>query len=194
MRTLITLSLVLLSATSFCQDYNALKQQLESMNRSDQELRILLDSLVRKEKRSWDHPSIQELLPKAARQDSANLATLKVILDQHGWPGIGQVGKLANQTAFLIIQHADSATMVRYFPLLAQSYELGQSEPQHYAMMLDRILTDKNEKQIFGTQLQRDDKTGTFFPFPVADEKGLDNRRKKMGLPPMKEYLGSFNK
>ncbi|HEU4470633.1 MAG TPA: DUF6624 domain-containing protein [Flavisolibacter sp.] len=174
------------------QDYTKLKIELEEMNRTDQQYRIILDSLMRKEKLQWEHPSIQQLIPKALQQDSINQAALLRILDQYGWLGTGQVGKLANETQFLIIQHADSSILARYFPLLVQSYEIGQTPAKYYALMLDRILTDKNQKQVFGTQVQMDKQSGRFTPFPIADEKNVDTRRKRAGLPTLAKQMQSY--
>jgi hypothetical protein len=182
-----------ISLTVQAQDYKVISQQLDELHQKDQYFRILLDSLVRKAKLDWQHPQVQALLPQARFQDSLNLATVKQLLDMYGWMGQDQVGKQANETMFLVIQHADSATMTHYFPLLTQSVELGQSPSRFHAMMLDRILTDRGHPQVYGTQLKQDEKTKRFVPFPIANEALVNERRKKMGLETLHQYLASFN-
>jgi len=191
MRKYYLLLCLLFSASAYAQDYTAIKNKLEMMYETDQRYRIILDSLFTKAKLEWTDPQIQKWIPVAQRQDSINLVETRAILDQHGWLGIDQIGKKANESLFLIIQHADSSIIQRYFPLLAQSYELGQTPPRYYALMLDRLLTDLGQKQVFGTQLKKEN--GKFVTFPLQDEKGVEQRRKRMGLEPLAKQLKELN-
>jgi hypothetical protein len=177
---------------AYAQDYPALRKKLEDVNRLDQHYRIIIDSLVRKEKKEWNDPAIQELIPLASKQDSLNMIAVLDIVDRYGWLGVNKVGAKANETIFLIVQHADSVIMQKYFPLLAKSYELGESPGKFYAMMLDRILTDKGQKQIFGTQIQMRKENGEFVLFPIEDESNVDALRKKVGLKSLAEFRKSL--
>lgn len=161
------------SVSAFAQDYKSIQQKLEALYETDQRYRIILDSLFTKAKLEWTDPQIQKWIPIAQQQDSINLAETRAILDQHGWLGIDKIGKKANESLFLIIQHADSNVIHQYFPLLVQSYELGQTPAKYYALMLDRLLTDRGQKQVFGTQFKKEN--GKFVTFPLLDEKGLSN-------------------
>jgi hypothetical protein len=194
MRAILATALLLASIITNAQVNQSLRARLEQLQVEDQRYRLILDSLLVKGKKDWNDPEVQRWIPMAQQQDSIVLAEVRGIIDKHGWLGTGQVGKKANETLFLVIQHADSATMAHYFPMLAQSYALGQSPADQYALMLDRLLSDRGQKQVYGTQLRQDPATKKFVPFPIADEKQLDVRRKKMGLPPMAAYLQRFNK
>lgn len=185
------LLILLISLGASAQDYKAIQQQLETMYETDQRYRIILDSLFTKAKLEWTDPQIQKWIPIAQRQDSINLAETRAILDQHGWLGIDQIGAKANEALFLIIQHADSSVIHRYFPLLVQSYELGQTPARYYALMLDRLLTDLGQKQVFGTQFKKED--GKFVTFPLLDESGVEKRRKRVGLEPLGPQLKALN-
>ncbi len=44
------------------------------------------------------------------KKDSLNLQKISQILDKYGWVGAEKVGEKANQTLFLVIQHADLKT------------------------------------------------------------------------------------
>ena len=194
MRSSILLLILLFSISAKAQDYTAIQQKLQSLYETDQRYRIILDSLVTKEKLEWNDPQIQKWIPIAQQQDSINLAETRLLLDKYGWLGIDKIGKKANETLFLIIQHADNTTILQYFPLLVQSYEMGQTPAKYYAMMLDRILSDSGRPQVFGTQMQMKKVDGKFIPFPIQNEKEVEQRRKKVGLEPLAIYLQSINK
>ena len=191
MRKYYFLFFLLFSVSAFSQDYKAIQQKLEIMHETDQRYRIILDSLFTKAKLEWMDPQIQKWIPIAQRQDSINLAETRAILDQHGWLGIDKIGKKANEALFLIVQHADSSVIHRYFPLLVQSYELGQTPAEYYALMLDRLLTDMGQKQIFGTQFKKEN--GRFVTLPLLDENGVEQRRKRIGLEPLAPKLKELN-
>jgi hypothetical protein len=184
---------IVTSITCYSQDYSQIKSQLEDINRTDQQYRIILDSLVRKAGLDWNHPQIQKLVPIAARQDSLNLVAVKTILDKQGWLGMEKIGEKANETLFLVIQHADSATIIHYFPLLVKSYEMGSTSAKYYALMLDRILVERGQKQVYGTQIQMTKANGRFIPFPIEEETTVNSRRKKTGLQPLEKYLKEIN-
>lgn len=189
------LGLFLLSTGStFCQNYDSLKLELSKIYESDQHYRIIIDSLVRKANLDWNHPEIQKLIPAAAKQDSINLTKVVSILNQYGWVGQDRVGVDANQALFVVIQHADSSTMMRYFPLLVKSYEMGETPGKYFALMLDRLLVEQGKKQLYGTQIQMEKQNGSYSPFPIEQEATIDIRRKKVGLPPLHEYLKEINK
>jgi hypothetical protein len=182
---------LLFTISSYAQDYKAIQQKLETMYETDQRYRIILDSLFTKAKLEWSDPQIQKWIPIAQQQDSMNLADTRAILDQYGWLGVDLIGKKANESLFLIIQHADSSIIQRYFPLLTQSYEIGQTPAKYYALMLDRLLTDLGQKQVFGTQFKKEN--GRFVTFPLQDEKGVEQRRKRVGLEPLAKQLKALN-
>ena len=159
-----------ISALAHAQDYASIQQKLEKVHATDQHYRTVLDSLFRKAGLGWNDPQIQKLIPLAQKQDSMNLVEVRYLLDRYGWLGTNKVGKQANEAIFLVIQHADSITIEHYFPLLVQSYELGETPPKFYAMMLDRMLTDRALPQVFGTQIQMKKENGRFVPFPIENE------------------------
>ncbi len=179
--------------TAHSQDYTRIKTDLEEIRSLDQKLRLQLDSLVRKGGIDWNDPKVKRLLPQMARQDSLNLKYVAGMLDQYGWPGQDKVGVQANEAVFLVIQHAEHEVIRRYFPLLAQSCETGRSPRRFYATMLDRLLVEEKQDQVFGTQISTERKEGKYQPFPIADEADVDKRRSEVGLPPLAPWLQEFN-
>src|SRR5262245_10783305 len=80
--------------------------------------------------------------------DSLNLVQVEALIAAYGWPGKSFVGARGNQACFLVIQHADSATQVRYLPLLQQSVAQGESSPADLALLEDRVLMRQGKKQV----------------------------------------------
>jgi hypothetical protein len=118
--------------------------------------------------------------------DSCNQVEVKSLIAKYGWMGKSFIGNY-NQALFLVIQHADSATQEKYFPMLQQSVDEGESNATDMAMMQDRILMRQGKKQIYGSQVVYG-KTGEQIFYPIDDEKNVNIRREKMGLQPMEEY------
>jgi hypothetical protein len=57
------------------------------------------------------------------------------------------------------------------------------------ALLEDRTALNQGKKQIYGSQLGRDDKTKKYYLLPLEDPGNVDKRRAKMGLIPIAEYL-----
>lgn len=124
--------------------------------------------------------------------DSCNQQQVKALIDKYGWLGKSFVGARGNQAVFLVIQHADSATQEKYFPLLQQSVDEGESSATDLALMQDRILMRRGKNQIYGSQVVSDGNGGWKF-YPIEDEKNVNIRRAKIGLQPIEEYAKYFS-
>jgi len=123
--------------------------------------------------------------------DSCNLAQVEKIIEKYGWLGRSVIGAGGNSTLFFVIQHADLATQLKYFPLLEKSVAEGESRPSNLALMQDRILVRQEKKQIYGSQVVLN-KTGGKEFYPIEDEKNVNIRREKMGMQPLEEYAKLF--
>jgi len=134
----------------------------------------------------------EALMEKQAETDGRNMKRLTEIIEQYGWPGKSLVGKDGSLTAFLIVQHGGLEDQKKYFPLLKEAVGKGEAEPAHAAYLEDRILMLEGKKQIYGTQLRRDEATQKLELWPVEDEEHLDARRATLGLEPIAEYLKRF--
>jgi hypothetical protein len=126
--------------------------------------------------------------------DSVNLLKFENIMDSIGWPTISKVGKWGAATAFLIIDHTPREIMEKYFPMLEESAKKGEASMTNYATIKDRILVNRNQKQVYGTQKHWDEKQGKFIFFPIEDEKNVNARRKEVGLFPLEEFEQHLNK
>lgn len=124
-----------------------------------------------------------------ARTDSSNVSWLKAYVARWGWPTSAQVGPEAVGAAFLIVQHAvhDTAFMRAMLPGIEEAYRRGELEGGDVAMLTDRLAVKAGDPQIYGTQLSMRD--GVWVLDPIADSMDVDERRSKMGLPPLAEYM-----
>jgi len=122
--------------------------------------------------------------------DSCNQVAVKSLIAKYGWMGRSLIGNY-NQVLFAVIQHADSATQEKYFPMFRKSVEEGESRASEMAMMQDRILMRRGEKQIYGSQVVYS-KTGEQVFYPIEDEKNVNLRRAGVGLQPLEEYAKYF--
>jgi hypothetical protein len=135
---------------------------------------------------------MRSLLEKMQVQDSINLIRIKDVINTYGWVGPDEVGKKGAQTIFLVIQHADSLTQVTYFPIMQEAVRKGKAQPQHLALLEDRILTNQGKEQIYGSQVRANDK-GKYEFFPIKDEPNVNKRRASVGLDPLEEYAKNFD-
>jgi hypothetical protein len=135
---------------------------------------------------------MDSLWKKIDYQDSVNLIKVKSIIDKHGWPGPKEVGEQGATTLFLVIQHADSLTQVTYLPKMRKAVKKGKANPQHLALLEDRIRVSQDKKQIYGSQVRKNATTGKNEFFPIANEADVNKRRASVGLPPLEEYAKPF--
>ena len=176
---------------------NACGQLSSELAKVRSELEIIYaDDQTDRNKLSQFPPSSEEtkdLWEKIDKKDSVNLVKVVSILERYGWLGIDDVGKLGNSALFLVIQHSDLATQMKYLPLMEEAVKAGKASLPNYALLKDRVLIRSGAKQLYGSQISQDIKTGLKYVLPIDDVENLDKRRAEVGLPPMKDYLKNFN-
>ena len=169
------------------RQYQPIRNRLDSILRDDQHYRLMVDSLAKKY--GFESEQVKRLWSKMAAVDSVNLVKVKAILDRHGWLGAKEVGRPGNQTLFLVIQHADSASQVQYLPVMREAVKNGKAEPSQLALLEDRVALKQGRKQIYGSQIMHDPQTGKFSVQPLEDPDNVDKRRAAVGLLPLSEYV-----
>jgi hypothetical protein len=158
------------------QNYDTIKSDLER----DYDISLTLRQSVFR--------TIKKFGPKSKQVDSLNSLILRFdrtaleralyVIDTYGWLGKSQIGSVANQTLFLMVQHAENPQVrKKYFPMLEKSAKAGQSSMSDLASMQDRMLVDAGKKQLYGTQRTLKGKV-----YPVEDLEHLNQRRREVGL------------
>jgi len=125
--------------------------------------------------------------------DSINEIKAKAIIAKYGYPGFNLVGEWSNDF-WAIVQHCDDDISFQEQVLALMKIEVAKNnaDKNNYAYLTDRVLVNKKQKQIYGTQIHVDLKTHKAEPFPLKYPKQVDALRKKMGLGPLKDYLKLF--
>lgn len=164
-----------------------LSEELDSVFDMDTKYRMqLLRVQAQLGANSKEVKDLSELMDKA---DSLNVLKVSRILDEHGWLGPDIVGVNGNQALFLVVQHANLKIQEKYLPVLAEAVQKGKAQPSQLALLTDRIAVRNGKKQIFGSQIQLDPVTNKNGIFPLEDPEHVDERRAKVGLGPLADYV-----
>ena len=126
------------------------------------------------------------------KTDSVNLIKVKDVLDEYGWLGHDLVGRPANNALFLVIQHADLESQKTYLPMLREAVKRGDAAAPDLALLEDRVALRQGEKQIYGSQIERDPETGEYYVSPLIDPDNVDQRRAEVGLGPIQDYISNW--
>jgi len=167
-----------------------LKARLEKIYVQDQTLRQLYREA--EEKFGRDSEEMNYFWSLMAEEDSASLAAVKEILDEHGWVGKSEVGGKANMTLFLVIQHSPLEVQQQYLPLMKESVEKGESSGRHLALLVDRVRMRNGKPQLYGSQITMDKESGEQVVYDVYKPEYVDQRRAEVGLEPLNEYVKRF--
>ena len=162
---------------------------LETIHEEDQIYRIR--EIEMGKKYGWDSEECNTVWKQKIQADSINLIKVKKIIDTRGWLGPQIIGEQGNKTLFLIIQHADINTQKKYLPILKEAIKNGQAKAAYYATMKDRVLIRQGEKQLYGSQLIKENEEWRLSP--MIDPDNVDKRRAEVGLKPLADYLQAWD-
>lgn len=164
---------------------------LEEIHSNDQEYRLKAKSV--EEVFGWDSKELQDVWKTIHKKDSMNVIQVSKILDERGWLGADMIGRQGNLTLFLVIQHAELEVQERYLPMLRVAATEGKASPSYLALMEDRVAMRNGKKQIYGSQVGQDTETGEHFVHPLIDPDNVNERRAKVGLQPIEDYITIWN-
>jgi len=137
-----------------------------------------------------DSKEAKEEWKKVLYNDSLNLIKIKDFIKKNGWVGPRKAGFRSSLAIYLVIQHADLKTQQKYYPIMKKAVSKGDARPQDLAFMEDRILLRRGKEQIYGSQLRTiKEKDGKTYPIRLSDPEHVDERRFRVGLESMSEYL-----
>jgi hypothetical protein len=155
---------------------------------------LAMEEIDQKARNEWIgrmsfHTVDSAFVAKIESVDRANTARMKEIVARFGWPGQKMVGVDGAEAAFLLVQHADRDTAFqnRCLTLVQQAFAEGDASGQSLALLTDRVRVHQGRPQLYGSQTRFVDHT--VLVDPIEDEVHVDERRARLGLPPMAEYL-----
>jgi hypothetical protein len=169
---------------------SALIKKIDTMFKDDQFWRVEYMKVSQKQKSDYDEKTIEKCW---ASSDSINELKAKAIVGKYGYPGYDRVGDISDNF-WAIVQHCDDDIPFQEHVLALMKKEVAKNNAskEKYAYLVDRVLVNKHQKQIYGTQVRFDTVTRKSAPFPLKYPKSVNRLRKKMGLETLEDYLKSF--
>jgi hypothetical protein len=111
------------------------------------------------------------------------------LLDKEGWPSISEVDERGMRTICNVLQHSPVDVRIKYLPMMKDAVLTKGLNPQLLVRAEDRLATDRGELQIYGGQMKYYPETESFNVWPVFEPQNIDERRAKIGLPPIAQHL-----
>lgn len=164
---------------------------LDSIFQKDQKYRNQYGTVLKKYGK--DSKEIKKLLKLNKESDSLNLLQITKLLDEKGWLGKNVIGGMGNATLFLVIQHSDIDTQLKYLPMMKDAAEKGNASASSLALLEDRIALRQGKRQIYGSQIHSDKETQEKYVAPLIDPENVDKRRAEVGLGKLADYVGHWN-
>lgn len=159
---------------------------LDTVYMEDQQYRRQVNEV--EEKYGRDSKEMKDLWKIMEEKDKENLVKVTKILDTYGWLGADRIGEQGNSTLFLVIQHADHKTQLKYLPMMREAVKNNKARPSSLALLEDKVALRDGKKQIYGSQIGRF-ASGEFYVQPLEDPDNVDKRRAEVGLQPLTEYV-----
>jgi hypothetical protein len=121
--------------------------------------------------------------------DEENLNWLKERISSAGWFDIRKFGAVADNAAWLLVQHADGdpAYQARVAAMLEPKVTSGDTNAANFAFLSDRIAVREDRPQRYATQAECVE--GKWLAPKIEDPEELDARRAAMGLEPYRDQL-----
>jgi hypothetical protein len=186
--------------------FSAGKSIAQSRDTTPGRLLYIVDSLYTAQNKPFMDAMEGKMKPDSAQKltleiYASNCAWLKQFVDRFGYPGYKKLGEnySASFNEMIFNCNNDIGLQEKVFTLFKNESNLDTSlrSEKNYLRSLgffsDKLQIAKGKKQIYGTQLQVNEKTGLFEAQPLEDPAGLNARRAAMKLEPMEEYLKNSN-
>jgi hypothetical protein len=178
------------STSETTPDLELISAQLDSIHMEDQKYRMLAQELG--EKVGFEADTFQKVISKMMETDDSNTKFVTGVLDKYGWLGMDEIGRKANSTLFLVIQHADIEVQEKYLPMMRDAVEEGKARASSLALLEDRVSLRNGQPQIYGSQIGTHPETGEKYVLPLITPDSVDQRRMRMGLGPLRDYTLRF--
>lgn len=168
-----------------------LATQLKDIEKADQTIRIRYDSIFN----TLRHDTIQlkRIEEEMIQIDSINKQKVVNLFESTGYPGLSTVGPDYMDVGFLIMQHADLQTRIKYEPLLLDAIAKGEATKYWLPYFIDRNKVDQGKDQIFGTQLFWNEKLKRYECFKIENPEAVDDLRREYNLGKLQDYLKYVN-
>lgn len=158
----------------------------------DLRLRVKKDQAARKR---WLADQSSAALADAVESiDAENVAWLRKLILEQGFPTAAQVGKEGVHFAWVLLQHADQDPKLQsdLLPVLEQRFSARELPANDLARITDRVLMAGGKPQRYGTQF---DWFAGDFALPERNKLvEIDAARARLGLMPLVDYVCTIRK
>lgn len=170
------------------------KKKLEVMYNQDQYSRKFMAAgyqidFNEDEKRAF----VDKMNGKITTLLNANTSDLKSILNVYDWIRVSQFNAKADNEAWMIVSNADHdlAFQKKVLTTLSKLWESKETSARNYAYLYDRVAVKEGKPQLHGTQGQCK-ATGVWEPQPISDPDKVDERRTRMGMEKLEDYIKRY--
>jgi 23S rRNA (guanosine2251-2'-O)-methyltransferase len=124
-------------------------------------------------------------LTEGERPTEVELARFAEIVEEHGWPGLRDVGAGGADASWWLALHADRQQVTEggWLERLTDAVASGDADPRHLAIITDHLAGGAGEQQVYGTISHLADDGEVEFSVPVRDPAEMEARRAAIGLP-----------
>ncbi len=186
------LTIVKANKDNYEKDFDQeLVRTLDTIYQLDQSYRMQIDAI--EEEYGRESEEMKAHWQVINETDSINLIKVTNILDEKGWLGANVIGGQGNTTLFLVIQHADMETQIKYLPMMREAVAAGNARGSSLALLEDRVALRQGNRQIYGSQIGRDKESGEYYVSPLVDPENVNERRAEVGLGPIEDYVGRWD-
>lgn len=168
-----------------------LMAELTEIQRTDQLQRSKMNEVS--EMYGWRSPQMDSLWTLQSYSDSVNTKRITELIDEIGYPGRSIVGENLASTSFLVIQHASQEVQEKYLDIITAAADAGEVRWSSVALLVDRVRLRRGEKQIYGSQVFRDQETDEYYFGPIENPMKVDSIRSTVGLGPLQGYADNWN-
>lgn len=125
----------------------------------------------------------------------ANTNRIIQIFRELGYPTDALVGADASRAFWLLAQHTDTHPSFQNEVLLAMKPLVltGEVDKDSLALLTDRVRVNTGRSQVYGTQVEFDLKLGRAIPRNLHEPERVDQRRAKLGLAPLWQYMNDMS-
>jgi hypothetical protein len=125
--------------------------------------------------------------------DMSRAARLMEIVKRYGFPSAALVGREAARSFVTMLTHSPSLELQKKaLPHVRRAVRRGDIPVRDYAMLFDDLLDHEGKPQLYGTNFTL--VNGRLALAKTQDPTRLDERRRKLGLTPIREYAAGLSK
>jgi len=141
--------------------------------------------------KSLDHLNSEQWMQHKEGMYKENRIWAETVIREHGYPGNDMVGEKASSRFWLMLQHADFDPEFQIYALseLKKQVDKNNASKRNYCYLIDRVRTNTQQPQVYGTQVSYNFSTGQALPRNLENPSEVNIRRAAMDLEPIEDYI-----